>query len=129
MLSLVEIFNSASFIQRLGLRQWSKFEPDKHPGYYAEAMARAEADARQGKAASSAESIESYLTAQKADSVKTAAHDSNVPGDRISAPASGKESKEEGNKEIPDAAATERETDAAKDASIAAVHVALLETE
>ena len=37
--------------------QWSKFDPSKHPGFYAEALAKLEVDRRRGRLASSPEYI------------------------------------------------------------------------
>jgi hypothetical protein len=45
--------------------KWSKFDPDKHPGYHAEALAKLEVERRQGRLASSAESITKFLTAKQ----------------------------------------------------------------
>jgi hypothetical protein len=45
--------------------QWSKFDPSKHPGYYAEALAKLEVDRLRGRLASSLECITTYLNANR----------------------------------------------------------------
>ena len=63
--------------------QWSKFDPSKHPGYHAEALAKLEVDRRQGRLASSAESITTFLTAKGAHGVGLDSKDSDVSQDRV----------------------------------------------